>query len=262
MKTRLTIALPLLIAGLALPLTRCGNAESRESQCEGILKQAGQSIDSALSKVELTCNSDSDCALAVTDVSCASGCGSRRATNQASLLPLVDAVRSVEGGACAEYEAMGCPAPVALPCAATGTPTAVCNAGRCATGPSDEPQSTNRNETLDARVPPTFAECLDRAAAARSGFEHDMIGVAQCQVDADCERYDAGYADRCWEVCDVGIWGSKTYQAAYRVTATSACAAFPRGDCQPQLALLSCPPAPAVLGARCTDQVCVLDLAY
>jgi hypothetical protein len=128
--------------------------------------------------------------------------------------------------------------------------------------PSDESQPTKLNETLDARVPPTFAECRDLAAAARSGFEQDMTGVAQCQVDADCERYDAGYAERCWEVCDVGIWGSKTYQAAYRVTATSACAAFPRGDCQPQLALLSCPRAPEVLRVRCTDQVCVPDLAY
>ena len=125
-QTSIVGRLLLVFIGLSL---HCGeDGESLESQCQDITDEAYRKL--AIAPADLSCNTDEDCALVYTGVSCLSGCAHPIAVSQASSLP--ERVQNVETGLCADYEQLGCPRPILLPCVPPILDQiAVCNAGRC-----------------------------------------------------------------------------------------------------------------------------------
>ena len=128
MRSRTSVAAGPLFVLIGLSL-HCGeDKESVDSQCDDMTAEAYQKT--AIADADLACDTDADCALVRTDVSCLSGCGYRVAVNQASSIP--ERVQSVESELCTDYAQLGCPIPIPLPCPPPATnESAVCNAGRC-----------------------------------------------------------------------------------------------------------------------------------
>lgn len=139
----------------------------------------------------------------------------------------------------------------------TGT-AALQDAGSAVGAGASEPRLDDVGATSEAASVPTPKECRAIGREASEAFAQNEIVAPQCEMDADCEPYDA---DPCWEVCNSGTWGSEEYQTAYRDAVTTACADFRAGGCR-LVGWISCPPPSPIREVRCVEHVCSPVFAF
>jgi hypothetical protein len=100
--------------------------------CDELPGRTAARLATVVSDASRACSRDNDCALAQVDIRCVPSCGNVQSVASSALQGLRLSILETEGRYCGSEESLGCPGPIALPCAPPlGTPRATCNAGQC-----------------------------------------------------------------------------------------------------------------------------------